>query len=68
MPRPRKTEITAKYKVDQGLLEELEKELDDIIDRLMEDPTDNKLNSERLRIEAKIVALTGQEPIYDNFN
>lgn len=68
MPRPPKNENRAKYSSDQAILEKLELELDAVVEKLLENPQNEELNSERLRIEAKIVALTGQEAIYDNFN
>lgn len=67
MPRPPKTDSpSARYKEDQSRLQDLESKLDIIVSKLLNDPTNAELNSERLRIEAKIVAITGEDAIYSN--
>ncbi|MDD4116492.1 MAG: hypothetical protein PHG27_13060 [Massilibacteroides sp.] len=68
MPRPPKQENRAKYPEDQETLNFLVLELDRIVEKLLDDPHDTELNSERLRLEIRILALTGDEAIYDNFN
>lgn len=48
-------------------LRALEMKLDEIVSRLLDDPTNTELNSERLRIEIKIITITGEPPL-DSIN
>lgn len=66
MPRVKFDRPRSQYLEDQKRLDELEIQLDKVVEALLDDPFNSELNSERRRLEIKILALTGEAAIYIN--